>query len=542
MKSLALVALVALSAHAGPPRRPKSEADKDNLLGAKVCIELGLKAKVDMEKARVEARKAKDRGDKKSQLKYLDKADSEEFGVNFYFNRALVRIADAYHFKPEGEIYINTGPLAGRKVPWRAKYVDDNAQIRKIEKPGGGDHYTQHPPQNIRRDMTSFGYTDDDGEIAIRLEAFELAAKNPSILGSILYHETVHYEKMTSKDPPTPEQKARPWPRKVDLERVAYEEERKQAKVFRLPKAQADELESNYQIVVREAAKAKPIDALAGSPFSPIDQKTQSRYKEWYEAVERVREELKEEKRKLEEDIKRDEESKEERQRHLEDLRGLAAAMCKDPDNVPASALAIPARYESAFYDQAALDAFGAASCETEGFIYVLKRLAAGGPIDRDRMIRYARIYGGAPPTPPYEAAGYLRTIAMWACHEPGSITYERFIVYVDRWHFPNPRLRYRDRWAEGLDACASELYWKLIGFNDAWPHNQTLNPDWLNAEGKRLKEKHAQPQPQPARPGGGGDGSGDGESGSGGSGRRGGIDPKPSMPRDPNWDGGRHR
>lgn len=538
MKTLWLVALIALSAHAGPPQRPTSDADKDNLLGVKVCIDLGLKAKDDMEKARTEADKAHKRGDKKAQLDALNEADSQEFAVNHYLNRALELTAEAYHFKPGGEVYVNTGPLAGKRVSWRAKYVDDNAQIRKIEKPGGGDHYTQHPPQNIQRDLTSLGYTDDDGEIAIRLEAFELAAKNPAILGSILYHEGVHREKMTSKEPPTDAEKARPWPRKVDMERAAYEEERNQAKVFRLPKAQADELERNYRIVVHEASKAKPIEALAGSPFSPIDLKTQSRYKEWYEAVERVREELKDEKLKLEEDIKKEEESKEERQRHLDDLRGLAAAICKDPDKVPDSALDIPARYEGAFYEQAARDAFGAASCEAEGFIYALRRLAAGGPIDRDRMIRHARIYGGTPPTPPDEAAGYLRTIAAWACHEPGSITYERFIVYVDRWHFPNPRLRHRDRWAQGLDACASELYWELIGFNDVWPHNQTLNPDWLNAEGRRLKEKHAQPQPPLPQPGGGGDG----ETGSGGNGRGGRIDPKPGMPRDPNWDGGRHR
>ncbi|MBI4679227.1 MAG: hypothetical protein HY748_16755 [Elusimicrobia bacterium] len=619
MKALWLIALLTLRVHAGSPQRPTTDADKGKLLDAEAHIKLGLQAKEDMETARIEAEEARKRGDKKNQLKYLDKADSQEFGVNFHLSRALELTAEAYHFKPEGEVYVNTGPLAGKKVAWRAKYVDDNAHIREIEKPGGGYHYSQRPPQNINPDFTSLGYTDDYGEIAIRLEAFKLAAKNPAILGSILYHEGVHFEKMTSKEPPTEAEKARPWPRKVDMELAAYEAERKQAKVFNLPKAQATKLERNYQFVVGEAAKAKPIDALAGSPFSPVDKDTQGRYKEWYEIIERGREEIKQEKQKLAESVKEDDISRirwevlsialdacdnpgsmteerlavlrdfppqmfgeaggslaentpekdrhtcafktqlemylklgqgqrldagwiksirqryeEKRKRHLDDLLVLAMEMCRDPDKVPESVLQGLAKYDSRFYAGTSRVPDGPfLPCHGEGYRYILDRLARSEPVDRDRMIRLLLFHGGTPPTPPMPAAGYLRTIALHACQSPGSINEKDHIVYLDEWHFPNRRLTYRSYWAEGLTGCAVELYWKLIEYNDAWTYGQTLNPAWLNAEGARLKEKHSKPQPSPGQPVGG-----DGNGGREPAGGRERIDPKPSLPRNPNWDG----
>ncbi|MBI5881898.1 MAG: hypothetical protein HZB91_02190 [Elusimicrobia bacterium] len=223
------------------------------------------------------------------------------------------------------------------------------------------------------------------------------------------------------------------------------------------------------------------------------------------------------------------------KRRHLEEFLDLATAMCGNPDKVPESALRNLAKYDESFYAGAPrIPDVPFLPCHLEGYRHILDRLARSEPIDRDRMIRLLLSHEGTPPTPPFDAAGYLHTIAVYACQDPGSINYDRFIVYVDRWHFPNRRLLWKEYWADGLDACAKELYWKLIEFNDTWSYGQTLNPEWLNAEGKRLKEKHSKPQPTPNQPAPSQPAGGGGSSGGGG----GGINPKPSMPRNPNWDG----
>ncbi|MBI5210578.1 MAG: hypothetical protein HY927_11465 [Elusimicrobia bacterium] len=222
------------------------------------------------------------------------------------------------------------------------------------------------------------------------------------------------------------------------------------------------------------------------------------------------------------------------KRRQLEDLRLFADQLCKDPDRVSWRFLEGLIRHESALYEQAERDSGLAISCELEAYRFILGRLRLGERFERDRLIRRALFHGGAPPTPASGAANDLRLIAAWACYEPGHINEETHIRPLDKWFFPNPRLLDREEMARDLSGCAKELYWTLVKLNDTLHYGETLNPAWLNAEGKRLKEQYEKPQPGPGRPVGGGGG----DDGSGSGGRGGGIDPKPSMPRKPDWDG----
>lgn len=204
-------------------------------------------------------------------------------------NGALDMTARAYHFKPfnatKKDGKIKSGPFKDddKQIKWKAEYADNNAHFFKADGPDR-PHYL-----SIRDNMegSKLGLTLDNGATFIRLGAFEKAQlyDDPGILGSILYHETLHYRKLTTGSG---------WSTKEQEELSAYAEELRQVSVFgldKLPpnedgKTEIDKIKDARDSFQRTADKAKK-DPTASIPAHTTSSAEESN-KEGFEFVDKV--------------------------------------------------------------------------------------------------------------------------------------------------------------------------------------------------------------------------------------------------------------
>ena len=129
-------------------------------------------------------------------------------------------------------------------------------------------------------------------------------------------------------------------------------------------------------------------------------------------------------------------------------------------------------------------------------------------------------------------AYGYFGTIAARECSQPGAMTEEEvgnirtyYLWLLEYWKLIDPTVGLAP---ERFSACQQEmvrqwLFWEL-GKEPA-----RTSADY-NATSRRIAAKHPVPPPPPSAPGGD-----PGNDPGGGGGR---IDPKPPLPRKPDWDG----
>ena len=162
---------------------------------------------------------------------------------------------ELYGIKPEGDT-VNGGLVGGVKTYWKPKFYDNNAGFKRVEDKYGFYHYLRFdqvvaatPGKEL---YVQVAQTIDNGEVAVRYEGFKIAAAigNPRYLASQVYHESVHYARLTSTgwgDGPLA------WAE--DEEAIAYEEELKKADDFHLTRDEKQaikELRDEAKVAKRE--------------------------------------------------------------------------------------------------------------------------------------------------------------------------------------------------------------------------------------------------------------------------------------------------
>ncbi len=267
-------------------------------------IEEGLAAADTAIKAEKSSANEKSAGNKEIELFLLDLAKDQRRLAENKFNESLALTAKYYNFRPKDspDTKIQAGPIKGQPAPWRAKYYDDEVHFRKVPAPDG-NHYLGIKPIDKNAGIYAGAVTKEDGEIAARYSLFrDVNFAGVELLAAILYHETSHFNALTSLSPPKT---------KIEHELVAAEAELLQLATFEITDDPKSRFYWYFKTLQSDIAQYKDTIAnptgkdphLFESPYVTSDLEASHKYD--YEKEERRQKNLKEYEDTLRQDVEK---------------------------------------------------------------------------------------------------------------------------------------------------------------------------------------------------------------------------------------------
>lgn len=174
------------------------------------------------------------------------------------------------------------GYMAGLTARWKPQVTDSGPGVKLAVRIKGSDgHYryggrVSMDPGNPKQVDKTVALTLKDGRVLIFKELFKIAlrTKNPGILGSALYHEVNHFNRLSWKDKSG---KNRSWASPEESERDAYADEASKGHIFGLSDEHIIELE--------EQSLKKDADVKSGKISSWVeDPVEQEKWRKYYES------------------------------------------------------------------------------------------------------------------------------------------------------------------------------------------------------------------------------------------------------------------